>query len=62
MIRGAMVTLLLLTFGGMRLPLESSLTAEHTRAYFHQAELKLDLREQIGQLGFLAALDRKSVV
>lgn len=56
MIRGAVVTLLLLAFGGLRLPFESSLTVEHKSAYFHQAELKRDLREQIGQLGFLAAL------
>ena len=56
MIRGAIVTLLLLAFGGLRLPLESALTEEHKSAYFHQAKLKLDLREQIGQLGFLAAL------
>lgn len=55
MIRGAIVTLLLFAFGGLRLPLESALTEEHKSAYFHQAKLKLDLREQIGQLGFLAA-------
>ena len=55
MIRGAIVTLLLFAFGGLRLPLESALAEEHKSAYFHQAKLKLDLREQIGQLGFLAA-------
>lgn len=57
MIRSAIVILLVLAFGGMRLPLESALTEEHKSAYFHQAKLTLDLREQIGQLGFLAALN-----
>src|SRR5689334_19517552 len=56
MIRSAIVSVLLLAFGAARLPLESALTEEHKGAYFHQAKLKLDLREQIGQLGFLAAL------
>ncbi|MEO7723437.1 MAG: hypothetical protein ABIU29_01925 [Chthoniobacterales bacterium] len=47
---------LLLLFGGLRLPIETSLTEQHRSAYFHQARLGLDLREQVGQLGFLAAL------
>jgi hypothetical protein len=55
-IRSALLILLVLVFGALRLPLETSLIGEHRSAYFHQAELKLDLREQIGQLGFLAAL------
>lgn len=56
MIRGVIIGALLLLFGGLRLPIESSLTEQHRSAYFHQARLGLDLREQIGQLGFLAAL------
>ncbi len=56
MIRAALVALLLLAFGALRAPLESRLTARHRSAYFHTAQLGLDLREQIGQLGFLAAL------
>ncbi len=56
MIRGAIVGLLLLAFGAFRLPIESALTEQHRSAYFHGAQLGLDLREQIGQLGFLAAL------
>lgn len=56
MIRAAFVSLLLLVFGALRLPIESALTVQHRSAYFHQAKLTLDLREQIGQLGFLAAL------
>ncbi len=56
MIRGAVIALLLLAFGALRLPIEASLTERHRGAYFHQTHLGLDLRDQIGQLGFLAAL------
>jgi hypothetical protein len=56
MIRGAIIFSLLLVFGALRLPIEGALTEQHRSAYFHQARLGLDLREQIGQLGFLAAL------
>ncbi len=56
MIRGALVAFLLLAFGAVRVPIESSLAAQHRSAYFHETKLGLDLREQIGQLGFLAAL------
>ncbi|MEO7168239.1 MAG: hypothetical protein ABI787_11050 [Spartobacteria bacterium] len=56
MIRGVLVALLLLVFGAFRWPIESALTEKHRSAYFHTAQLGLELREQIGQLGFLAAL------
>ena len=56
MIRGLLLLALFSVFGGLRLPTESALTEQHRNAYFHQARLGLDLREQIGQLGFLAAL------
>jgi hypothetical protein len=56
MIRGLVVSLLLLAFGAMRMQIESALLAQHRSAYFHEADLGRDLREQIGQLGFLAAL------
>ncbi|HEX4666578.1 MAG TPA: hypothetical protein VH207_08255 [Chthoniobacterales bacterium] len=56
MIRGAIVGLLLLAFGALRLPIESALTEQHRSAYFGGPRLELDLREQIGQLGFLAVL------
>ena len=56
MITRALLCALLLTFGALRLPIESALTAQHRSAYFHSAPLGLDLREQVGQLGFLAAL------
>ncbi len=62
MIRGAIIGALLLLFGALRLPIEGSLTEQHRSAYFHQARLGLDLREQIGQLGFLAALSGFSLV
>src|SRR2546430_17680614 len=35
---------------------EQNVTDEHRRAFFHGAKLNLDLRQQIGQLGFIAAL------
>jgi hypothetical protein len=56
MIRPLLLTVFLLGFGALRLPIESSLSAQHRSAYFHEAKLGLGLREQIGQLGFLAAL------
>ena len=56
MIRWAIIFSLLLVFGALRLSIEAALTDQHRSAYFHQARLGLDLREQIGQLGFLAAL------
>lgn len=56
MIRAMVLTALVLLFGAFRLPIESALAAQHRSAYFHEAHLGLSLREQIGQLGFLAAL------
>jgi hypothetical protein len=54
--RWVIIFSLLLLFGTLRLPIEAALTEQHRSAYFHQARVGLDLREQIGQLGFLAAL------
>lgn len=56
MTRGVIIFALLPVFGALRLPTESALAQQHRNAYFHEARLGLDLREQIGQLGFLAAL------
>ncbi len=56
MIRSALVALLLLAFGGLRVPIESSFAQQRRRAFFHETKLNLGLREQIGQLGFLAGL------
>ena len=52
----ALVAVLLLGFGALRLPVEERLTAEHRAAYFGTVKMNLALREKIGQLGFLAAL------
>jgi hypothetical protein len=56
MIRFLTILLVAATFGALKLPIERSLSAQHKQAYFRGVELGLDLREQIGQLGFLAAL------
>jgi hypothetical protein len=50
------VTAILLAFGAVRWPIEARLNREYRAAFFHGAELNLPLRQQIGQLGFLAAL------
>ncbi len=46
----------LLAFGALKLPAERHLEAVHRAAFFRGARLDLGLREQIGQMGFLAAL------
>lgn len=46
----------LLAFGAARLPYERQLEKEHHAAFFRGAKLDLSLREQIGQMGFIAAL------
>ncbi len=46
----------LLLFGAVRLPVEHALHQNHREAHFRSASLNLDLREQIGQMAFLAAL------
>jgi hypothetical protein len=56
MIRGAVVTLLVLVFGGLRLPIESSLARMENGAHPAATKLGFGLREEMGQLGFLAAL------
>ena len=48
--------ILILVFGFAKLNFEQKLTEEHRAAYFHGAKLNLDLRQKVGQLGFLAAL------
>ena len=56
MTRFVLVAALLLTFGGIKLPIEHKLADEHRRLHFRGVEFNLGLREQIGQLGFVAAL------
>ncbi|MDQ2823879.1 MAG: hypothetical protein M3R29_00305 [Verrucomicrobiota bacterium] len=50
------VFICLLVFGAVRLPLEHNLLAQHRHLHFRAVEFNPDLREQIGQLGFIAAL------
>ena len=48
--------LLVVVFGAVKLPLEHDLALQHRQLHFRRVEFNLDLREQIGQLGFVAAL------
>jgi tetratricopeptide (TPR) repeat protein len=56
MIRNAAVILSLILFGVARLPLEHALSEQHRELYFRAVDFNLDLREQLGQVGFVAAL------
>jgi hypothetical protein len=47
---------MLMAFGAVRLPIEIRLNQQYRDAFFHGAKLNLGLRQQIGQLSFLAAL------
>ena len=54
--RTAAVILGLLLFGAARLPMEHALTKTHRELRFRTVDFNLDLREQLGQVGFVAAL------
>jgi tetratricopeptide (TPR) repeat protein len=56
MIRTAIVLAVLIAVGLLKLPVERDLAALHRQEHFLGVEFNLDLREQIGQLGFIAAL------
>jgi hypothetical protein len=56
MSRALVVSLGLLLFGAARLPLEHALTETHRQLRFQGVDFNLGLREQLGQLGFVAAL------
>jgi hypothetical protein len=56
MIRGLVAVLSLALFGAAKLPMEHAVWAEHRRLHFRAVDFNLDLREQLGQLGFVAAL------
>jgi len=56
MIRGVITGLSLLLFGAARLPLEHAVSEAHRDLHFRAVDFNLGLREQIGQLGFIAAL------
>ncbi len=45
-----------LLFGAARLPMEHALSETHRDLHFRAVDFNLDLREQLGQLGFVAAL------
>jgi tetratricopeptide (TPR) repeat protein len=55
--RRAIVALaVLIGLGFLKLPIERNLAALHRQEHFRGVEFNLDLREKIGQLGFIAAL------
>jgi hypothetical protein len=56
MMRALLVAGLVLVFGVLRLPAERALSAQHRQGHFRSIEFNLDLREQLGQLAFIAAL------
>lgn len=56
MSRAFLLVLAVLLFGAARAPLEHRLTETHRVLHFRAVDFNLDLREQIGQLGFVAAL------
>ena len=43
-------------FGAAKLPVEQAISGAHRRLHFRAVDFNLDLREQVGQLGFIAAL------
>jgi tetratricopeptide (TPR) repeat protein len=51
-----LITVLVIAFGAVRLPLEHNLLSQHRQSHLSAVEFNLGLREQLGQLGFVAAL------
>ncbi len=56
MTRLPIASAMLLVFGLIKLPTERAIEIEHRQEHLRGVELNLDLREKIGQLGFIAAL------
>src|SRR5213595_1788246 len=56
MTRGLIALSVLLVLGLLKLPVERNLAALHRQEHFRGVEFNLDLREKLGQLGFIAAL------
>jgi hypothetical protein len=54
--RALFVLAIILAFGALKLPAERALASEQRESQFAGSELNLDLREKVGQLGFVAAL------
>src|SRR5437016_7901971 len=51
-----LVLVTLIVIGAIKLPVERDLAVIHRQEHFRGVDLNLDLREQLGQLGFIAAL------
>ena len=56
MIRVLLVFVILMVLGVLKLPIERDLAAVHRQEHFRGVAFNLDLREKLGQLGFIAAL------
>ena len=56
MMRGLIALAVLIVAGALKLPVERDLTTLHRQEHFGGVEFNFDLREKIGQLGFIAAL------
>jgi hypothetical protein len=56
MIRVLVVLAILVALGTLKLPIERDLAGLHRHEHFRGVEFSLDLREKLGQLGFIAAL------
>jgi tetratricopeptide (TPR) repeat protein len=56
MTRAVLALAILIAFGALKLPMERHLAALHRQEHFRSVEFNLDLREKLGQLGFIAAL------
>src|SRR5437773_11022374 len=56
MTRGLIALAVLIVMGLLKLPVERDLAALHRHEHFRGVEFNLDLREKLGQLGFIAAL------
>jgi hypothetical protein len=54
MTRGLIALGVLIVMGLLKLPVERDLAALHRQEHFHGVEFNLDLREKVGQLGFIA--------
>jgi len=54
--RVLLVLLILIVLGAIKLPMERDLAVIHRQEHFRGVEFNLDLREKLGQLGFIAAL------
>ena len=56
MMRTVVVLAALIGLGALKLPIERNLAVLHRQEHFNGVQFNLDLREKLGQLGFVAAL------